>query len=81
MEERQHRETLRFILETLKQQAIFLDRQYAWIVALAETIKSDPELEARLQQHPLYDLGPEPRLRNFAAFEHSIDALIRLLSQ
>jgi hypothetical protein len=81
MQERQHRDTLRFILETLKQQAIFIDRQYAWIVALAETIKSDPELEARLKQHPLYDLGPEPRLRNFAAFEHSIDALIRLLSQ
>jgi hypothetical protein len=81
MEERQHREMLRFILETLKQQAIFLDRQYAWIVALAETIKSDPALEDRLRQHPLYDMGPEPRLRNFAAFEHSIDALIRLLSQ
>lgn len=81
MEERQNREVLRFMLETLKQQAIFLDRQYAWIVALAETIKSDPELEARLKRHPLYDLGPEPRLRNFAAFEHSIDALIRLLDQ
>jgi len=81
MDERQHREMLRFILETLKQQAIFLDRQYAWIVALAETIKSDPELEVRLKQHPLHDMGPEPRLRNFAAFEHSIDALIRLLSQ
>lgn len=81
MDERQNREMLRFILETLKQQAIFLDRQYAWIVALAETIKSDPDLEARLRQHPLYDLEPEPRLRNFAAFEHSIDALIRLLSQ
>ena len=78
MDERQHREMLRFILETMKQQAIFIDRQYSWIVALAETIKS--ELEARLKQHPLYDLGPEPRLRNFAAFEHSIDALIRLLS-
>lgn len=72
---------LRFILETLKQQATFIDRQYGWIVALAETMKSDPELEARLKQHPLYNLGPEPRLRNFAAFEHSIDALIRLLSQ
>jgi hypothetical protein len=81
MEERQQLEVLRFILETLKQQAIFIDRQYAWIVALAETIKSDPELETRLKQHPLYDLGPEPRLRNFAAFEHSIDALIRLLNQ
>ena len=81
MDERQQREMLRFILETLKQQAIFIDRQYSWIVALAETIKSDPELEARLKQHPLYDLGPEPRLRNFPAFEHSIDALIRLLSQ
>ena len=81
MDERQQREMLRFILETLKQQAIFIDRQYSWIVALAETMKSDPELEARLKQHPLYDLGPEPRLRNFAAFEHSIDALIRLLSQ
>ena len=81
MDERQHREMLRFILETLKQQATFLDRQYGWIVALAETIKSDSQLEARLKQHPLYNLGPEPRLRNFASFEHSIDALIRLLSQ
>ena len=68
------------ILETLKQQAIFLDRQHAWIIALAETLRTDARLETRLRQHPLYDLGLEPRLRPSGETIQKLDALIRQLS-
>ncbi len=73
------KEILRFTLESLKQQAIFLDRQYRWIIALAETMETDAGLESQLKKHPLYDLGPEPRLRNIDVMTQNIDALIQKL--
>jgi hypothetical protein len=79
MADQETNEILRFILESLKQQAIFLDRQYRWIIALAETIEGNAELEAKLKQHPSYDLGPEPRLRSIGVMTQNIDAVIQKL--
>lgn len=67
------------ILEVLKQQTIFLDRQYGWILAVSETLRADDELGKQLEQSPFYDQGPQPQLRNIRYTLEHIDALIQQL--
>jgi hypothetical protein len=68
---------LAFTLETLRSQAQYMHRQQGWIVALAETIAADPDLESRLKQHPFYDQGYDSSLPKIAVTLENIDLQIR----
>ena len=67
------------MLEVLKQQMTFLDRQYGWIVAIAESVRADDDIRKRLEQNSQYDQGPQPQLRHIWNTIQNIDALIQQL--
>ena len=67
------------ILEILKQQSLYLDRQHRWLIALAESMQHEPDLGNALKRHTFYDLGPEPRIQNIDVTIQNIDALMRRL--
>ena len=67
------------ILQMMKQQAIYLDRQHRWIVAVADSVDSQPELSAYLRKHPFFDLGPRRDLDRTNDVIQNIDALTQLL--
>lgn len=71
------RQALLSVLDLLKQQALYIDRQHRWIVALASALEAEPALAERLQQHPLYDLGPAPSLRSGVEMSQIIDGIIQ----
>jgi len=70
---------LRFILEALKQQAQYLHRQHGWLIAVAESLKANPEMDSALRQHPFYDQGPQPLIPRTDAMIRNIDLLIENL--
>ena len=70
-------ETLRTILEILKQEAKYLHRQHGWLIAVAETIEKNPDLDSQLKQHPFYDQGPRRDTQITDALIRNIDALIQ----
>ena len=72
-------QVLRFVLELQKEQALYAHRQHGWIVALAETVRKNPQLAADLEQHPFYDQGPQPSLRKIDVLISNIDAIIHQL--
>ena len=74
-------EVLYEILEMMKQQAIYLNRQHRWILALGDTIALKTELDDFLKKHPFYDLGPRPDLQITQSIIESIDALARRLKE
>jgi len=69
------------ILEAQKQQALVSSRILGWFLAVADTLRKNPEFEERLKQHPYYDLGPEPNLRTIDTLIQNIDALIQQLER
>jgi hypothetical protein len=79
--EKETRETLTSMLQWMRQQAIYLHRQHGWIVALAETVRKNPQLAADLEQHPSYDQGPRQDLQNIDMLLQNIDALIQRLNR
>ena len=72
-------EILCTILEMMKAQALYLRRQHGWLIAVAETIESNPEMCVRLKQHPFYDQGLAPELRSIGETHQHIDGLIQKL--
>ncbi len=70
---------LLLILETLKDQALYLQRQRKWLAAVADTVKKHPDLEATLKSHPYFDQGPRPDEQIMRDEIQRIDALIRKL--
>jgi hypothetical protein len=72
-------EPLISILQMLRQQAIYLHRQHGWIVALAETVRQNPETARILEQHPFYDQGPASEIRSSAETLQIIDGIIQQL--
>jgi hypothetical protein len=81
MGETQTKEVLSAILEVLKQQAIYIDRQHRWIVALGDTIALKTDLDEFLKKHPFYDLGPRPDLDRTLDILRIIDGLKKQLDQ
>jgi hypothetical protein len=81
MSELPTRDVLCLILEMMKEQAIYLDRQHRWLVAVADTVNRQPDLSAYLKAHPFYDLGPRPDLDRTNEMLQRIDALIRKLME
>jgi hypothetical protein len=72
-------EVLIAVLEVLKEQTIYLHRQHGWLIAVAETVETNPELVAHLKQHPLYDQGPRPDIHITQRLTQKLDALIQQL--
>jgi hypothetical protein len=69
------------ILQMLKQQAIYMHRQHGWMIALAETLRDNPEVAKRLEQQTFYDQGPRKDVDITETMIRNIDALIQQLSQ
>ncbi len=69
------------VLQMLKQQLLFSNRLHGWVIAVAETIEKQPELAIELRQHPTYDQGFAPSLRNIDVTIRNIDALIQQLTR
>ena len=67
------------VLELMKLEAEYLYRQQCWIVALADTVRKNPQLAAVLEQHPLYDQGPALELRSRDVLLQRLDELIQQL--
>jgi len=72
-------QVLRSILEMMREQAIYLHRQHAWIIAVAETIEKHPDLALALKQHPFYDQGHRQDLYKTELLLQRVDALIQQL--
>jgi hypothetical protein len=70
---------LRAILEMLKEEAQYLHRQHAWIIAVSETVEQHPDFRAKLRAHPFFDQGPRPDVERTQTMIRNIDALIRQL--
>jgi hypothetical protein len=77
MTEFEIKETFRFILELLKQQALYVHRQHGWLIALAETIERDPALVSELKNHPFYDQGPEWRIQSIDVLLQNIEIVLQ----
>ena len=52
MSDRETNGALIAILEILKQEAVYLQHQHGWLIAVAETIENHPEFASLLKQHP-----------------------------
>jgi len=81
MPDEQTTQVLCEVLEMMKQQAVYLNRQHRWILALGDTIALKTDLEEFLREHPFYGLGPRPDLQITQSMIENIDALIRRLKQ
>ena len=77
MSDRETNGALIAILEILKQEAVYLQRQHGWPVA--ETIEQNPEFASLLKQHPFYDSTPRPSFQKVAGLTEKIDELIQQL--
>jgi hypothetical protein len=77
MNEQETKAVLIAILETLREQAIYLHRQHGWLIAVAESLAGDSG--ERLKQHPFYDQGPRQDVDKTHATIRQIDALIQQL--
>jgi hypothetical protein len=73
------KQVFRSTLEMLKQQALVSGRLLGWGLAVADTLRKNPQFEAVLQEHPYFDLGPQPTLRTIDEMTQNIDALIQQL--
>ena len=67
------------ILQMMKDQAVYLHRQHGWLIAVADTVETNADLDAFLKKHPFYDLGPRPDVQITNAMIQNIDALIQRL--
>ena len=81
MSDRETNGALIAILEILKQEAVYLQRQHGWLIAVAETIEKNPEFASLLKQHPFYDSTPRPSFQKVAGLTEKIDALIQQLKR
>jgi len=73
------KEILRSILEMLKQQTLFLDRQQGWLIALADTIGKNPAAAESLKAHSFYRPNPQIAIDNIDVMLRKADALIQQL--
>jgi len=67
------------ILEMLKDQAIYLHRQHGWLMAVADTVETNADLDAFLKKHPFYRQAPRRDEQRTNEMIQKVDALIQLL--
>src|SRR5437879_5091391 len=67
------------ILRMLRDQAEYMHRQHGWMIALADTLTEDAEIEKRLRQHPFHDQGPRLDEQITRGMIQNIEALIQQL--
>jgi len=75
----QTKQVLVAILEAQKLQTLLSQRLLGWLVAIGDTIRQDPALEARLKENPYYRQATTPPLHTIGAMIQNIDALIERL--
>ena len=73
------KEVLIAILEMMQEQSIYLDRQHRWIVAIADSVDTHPEISVFLRKHPFFDQGRRPDLDRTNEMLQRIDELLQLL--
>jgi len=81
MTELQTKEVLRSILLMMKDQAVYLHRQHGWLIAVADTVETNSDLDAFLKKHPFYEQGPRPDIQKTQTMIENIDALLRQLDR
>jgi hypothetical protein len=81
MPDQQTTDVLSAILEMMKQQAIYLHRLHGWLIAVADTVETNSELDAFLKKHPFYNLGPRPDVQITQSTIESIAELVQKLNQ
>ncbi len=74
-------EVLVAILEMLKDQAIYLQRQRGWLTAIADAVETNTDLDAFLKAHPFYKQPPRPDEQIMHDAIQRIDALLQLLNR
>jgi hypothetical protein len=79
MLDRETRNVLSSVLQVVKEQALYLDRQQRWLIALAEAMEKQPDLVAHLKQHPFYDQAHRQDVHKIESLLQNIDALIQQL--
>ncbi len=62
MSDRETNGALIAILEILKQEAVYLQRQHGWLIAVAETIEQNPEFASLLKAAPFLRFHTSPLL-------------------
>jgi hypothetical protein len=67
------------ILEMLKKQCIYLHRQHGWMISVAEALRTDPALQAALEEQPFFHQAPREDVRITEQMVRDIDALIARL--
>jgi hypothetical protein len=73
-------EVLISILQILRTQTVYLDRQHGWLIAVADTLRSvSDDVAEDLEQHAFYDQGPRQDARITQNMLETIDGLISLL--
>jgi hypothetical protein len=73
-------EVLISILQVLRTQTVYLDRQHGWLIAVADTLRSvSDDVAEDLEQHAFYDQGPRQDVRITQNMIETIDALISQL--
>jgi hypothetical protein len=81
MTEMEIKDVLCSILAMMKEQAIYLHRQHGWLIAVADTVETNRDLDAFLKKHPFYDLGPRRDIEITHDAIERIDALIQRLKR
>lgn len=69
------------ILEILKQELGHLDREHGYLIAVSETLESNPEFASLLREHEFYDPSLRPTLQKVRVLNRNIDALIQRLME
>jgi hypothetical protein len=72
-------EVLISILQVLRTQTVYLDRQHNWSIAVADTLRSVSDDVAEDLEHAFYDQGPRQDVRITRNMLETIDGLISLL--
>lgn len=79
MENKELCAVLTSILQMMREQAIYLHRQHGWMIAVAETVKENPEAKIALERHPFYDQGPRRDVDTTDQILRNIESLIQRL--
>ena len=79
MVDQETKEVLCSVLEMLKQQVILSDRILGWTLAVGDTIRQTPALDAELVKHPFYIQATAPPLRTTGVMIRNIEELVQKL--
>lgn len=81
MSDQETNQVLLAILNVLREQTVYLHRQHGWLIAVADAVETNTDLDAFLKKHPFYNQSPRPDVRITDEMLRTIDALIQRLNQ